>query len=385
MLKVLAGNLSAPLNIDGLHLQRFIERSDAIFQSLCDHLLLHDKILIPVQDYLAATGLLALLGERNLATLIAEDRIGFIRLRGSLGYVQGDHDGTVTAYIDPTGRRPDSAPAPASISAALALSRRPIKDRQRLQNVIFAGTSELVMEEVSGATQLDTIADLQQTNLWKDEFATANPALLNLPGMRPMEVRVLGPGTDVSANPVDACLALHLMNIELYLARQYQCESTHTASPIADSVALKLARLADEQADGGLAWDFLSYSSIPSISQSLIDDEAAFAEFIKLSNGRHAQAFRNWFRDNRKLSEKELVTAYIDVLQDTPMAQTSAAKTMRIAASLGLSATGLGSLLDAISSVTDNFVVDRIFREASMKFFIEDLRKFSNRIKRRES
>jgi hypothetical protein len=384
MLKVLAGNLSAPLNIDGLHLARYLERSDAIFQSLCDHLLLHDKILIPVQDYLAATGLLMLVGEANLATLIAEDRIGFVRLRGSLGYVQGNGDGTVVAYMDPSGQRPDCSPVPESISAALTHARCPPKNRQRLINVIFAGTSELEMAAVSGATQLDTISDLKQTSLWKDEFATANPALLNLPGMPSMQVRVLGPGTKVETDPIDACLALHLVNIELYLARHFQCESTHTASPIADSIALKLARLTNGQASGELAWRFLSYSSVPSISRAIIDDEAAFAKFIKLSGSQHARAFRQWFHSHRNLSEKELVTAYVDILQDTPMAQTPTAKTIRIAASLGLGAIGLGSLMDVASSVTDNFVIDKLLREPSVRFFVQDLRKFSNRISRRQ-
>jgi hypothetical protein len=380
-LKVLAGNLSAPVNLDGLHLSRYLARKEQIFQSLCDNLLLHDKILIPVQDYLGMTGLLAVVGEKNLIALLAEDRIGFIRLRGSLGYVQGDSDGTVAAYVSPN--KPDSVPAPSSISAALELATKPLKDRQHLQNVVFANTSELEMGHVSGAVQIDTINDLRQTILWKDEFVTANPALLNLPGIKAMQVRVLAPTSDIANDPVDACLALHLMNIELYLARQYQCESTYTASPVADAIALKLARLTGDRASEPLAWKFLEYADVPAISNSLLHDEEAFGRFIKLSSSRHAQAFRQWFYSKRDHSEEELVKAYIDLLRDTPMTQTKTGKVIRIATSLGLGLFGLGSLVDAASSATDNFVIDKVIREASMKYFLDDLQKFSGRLRKK--
>jgi hypothetical protein len=114
-----------------------------------------------------------------------------------------------------------------------------------------------------------------------------------------------------------------------------------------------------------------------------MDDEATLGKFIKLSSTRHAQAFRQWFYDNRHQSEKELVQAYIDVLHDTPIEQTTTGKAIRIAASLGLGLIGLGGLADAAVSATDNFVIDKVVREASMKFYVDDLRKFSGRVRKK--
>jgi len=89
MSKVLSGDLSATFNIDGRHLNRYLGRKTSIAKSLCDYLLLHDQILIPTQDYLTAAGLVRILGEHNVISLLEEGRLSFIRLRGAYGYVRG--------------------------------------------------------------------------------------------------------------------------------------------------------------------------------------------------------------------------------------------------------------------------------------------------------
>ena len=53
-----------------------------------------------------------------------------------------------------------------------------------------------------------------------------------------MKVRMIAPNTDVTNNVIDACLALGLMNIELYLAKQFECVSSSTGSPIGDCISL---------------------------------------------------------------------------------------------------------------------------------------------------
>jgi hypothetical protein len=91
MFKIMAGTLSATFNIDGRHLERFAERRASTVRSLCDHLLLHDQILIPTQDYLTAAGLVRILGEHNVIALLEEERITlctiarFLWLRSRLG------------------------------------------------------------------------------------------------------------------------------------------------------------------------------------------------------------------------------------------------------------------------------------------------------------
>jgi hypothetical protein len=120
MLKILAGSLSATFNIDGRHLERFGERRALVVRSLCDHLLLHDQILIPTQDYLTAAGLVRILGQQNVITLLEEERLHFVRLRGFFGYVRGSGpDGRLVATKDPTGKMPYSSAIDQSIDMGL--------------------------------------------------------------------------------------------------------------------------------------------------------------------------------------------------------------------------------------------------------------------------
>lgn len=51
--------------------------------------------------------------------------------------------------------------------------------------------------------------------------------------------------------------------------------------------------------------------------------------------------------------------AYIAVLHQTPWIQNKSGRALRMVASLGLGALGLGFLVDAIASGIDNFVVDK--------------------------
>lgn len=88
MLKVLAGDLSARFNLDGGHLQRYVHRPRTIMRSLCDQLILHDQILVPTHDYLTAAGLIRLLGERNVMSLLLTNQVRFVRLKGLFGYVR---------------------------------------------------------------------------------------------------------------------------------------------------------------------------------------------------------------------------------------------------------------------------------------------------------
>lgn len=59
--KILSGNLSAIFNLDGQHLERFLARKKIVLKSLFEELVLHNQILVPIQDYLTACGLTLLL------------------------------------------------------------------------------------------------------------------------------------------------------------------------------------------------------------------------------------------------------------------------------------------------------------------------------------
>jgi hypothetical protein len=385
VLRILAGDLSATWNIDGKHFDRYLERRIPIAQSLCDQLLLHDQILIPTQDYTTLAGLVRILGERNVLTLLGEERLAFVRLRGFFGYAHGEGpDGRLVGMVDPTSRLPNSAPIQQSIEAGLSLVQEGTNESRRLQNSAFACTTELELGTVVDAVHRDTYADLSQSSLWNPDYKFPHPDLLALPGMEKMQVRVIGPGTDASSNLVDQCLALGLMNAELYLANRFDCASSATGSPINDCISLKLPRLITQPRSQEL-WNFLDYANIPDIAAPLLADRDEMAKFIKLTRSRDAKEFRRWFHGNSNLSEKDLVKAYVDLLHETPRVQGLGGKSLRMAVSVGLSVFGFGLISDAATSAIDNFVLDKFVREPGAKFFLEAFRKFSGKIKSKQA
>jgi hypothetical protein len=125
-------------------------------------------------------------------------------------------------------------------------------------------------------------------------------------------------------------------------------------------------------------------AGVPDISGPLLADKEEITKFLKLTRSRHAEVFRQWFHENAHLTEKDILKEYIDVLHQTPWIQGTSGRALRIVASLGLGALGLGWIVDAAASTIDHFVVDKFARGRGAKFFIEDLRKFSGRIAPRQ-
>src|ERR1041385_3482102 len=228
-MKVLAGNLSATFNIDGQHLDRYLKRRNTVVATLCDQLLLHDQILIPTQDYFTAAGLVTIIGEKNLISLLEEEKVRFVRLRGFFGYARGTSvDGRLVAMNDPSGGKAVSAPIDQSIEIGLNEISGKLTERKKLAELLATRSTAIELAAAVDATHRSAYADLAQTALWKNEYVHENPELLALPGVDQMGVRVIGPGIDVSKNVIDACLALGLVNIEHYLAKEFACTSTAT-------------------------------------------------------------------------------------------------------------------------------------------------------------
>ena len=131
MFKVLAGNLSAIFNLDGKHLDRYLQNKEMIKNSICEELILHDQIFIPTQDYLTACGLILVLGESNFISLLEDKRIHFLRLRGTFGYMKGTGlDGGLISTLDPDLKRPQDSSIEDSIKAGLTVISNQITEKK---------------------------------------------------------------------------------------------------------------------------------------------------------------------------------------------------------------------------------------------------------------
>ncbi len=379
MLKVLAGDLSATFNLDGLHGQRYFARRNEIAQSLCEQLVLHDQIIVPTSDYLTAAGLIELFGERAVIDLLESDQLRFIRLRGLFGYARGTgRDGGLVTFEDPEAKRPQDSPLESSIAAGLSTVKSPLTERVTLEKLLAEKSHPMELSQVLGAVRDNAYADLRQTPLWNNYYAFHKPGLLKLPGLEKMQTRVLGPTTDATNNPIDALLALALTNIELYLSKQFNCTSMSTASPVGDSIDLKLSHLRRSHPARNRLWSFLEVASVPNLAAVTLADSKKFSNLLSLTRGRNARTFRQWFHQTAALSEKEVHARFVDLMYEVPWASTAPVKTIRYAVSVCLDLAN--PILGQLASVADAFLIDRLLRGNSAKYFVEDLRAFRGKI-----
>lgn len=379
MLKVLAGDLSATFNIDGQHGQRYLARKAGIAESLCEQLMLHDQILIPTNDYLTAAALVALLGERTFIDLLEADRLKFVRLRMLFGYLRGENkEGSIVALGDPENRRPQDSPIEESIYAALSSIQPGVKESEKLAQLIAANSHPMEMAQVIAAVKDSAYADFRHSPLWHASYV-GRTGSFKLPGSNKHTVTMLGPTTDPSSKPIDALLALTLSNIELYLSNQFSCVSMSTGSPMGDCLDLKSGYSGKKDHPGRhRLWSFLDVASVPNLAAVTLADQSKFSDVLKLTDSRNARVFREWFHQNATLTDTEMKARYVDLLHEVPWAQTAPIKALRFAVT---------NLLDAkipslgkVASLADTFLLDKVLKGNSAKFFVDDLRTFSGKI-----
>jgi len=175
---------------------------------------------------------------------------------------------------------------------------------------------------------------------------------------------------DPKRNVENALLALAFYNSDLYLAEIFECQDISPFFPIGDLLDIKEKRLLKSTGYSDKLWTLLEVNGVPNFSQIDLTQGSNLSDFLNVATNKNAKDFRNWFHTNQELSEKEILREYIGALQRVPWIQKLPSKTLRFVVTSGA---GLVPGLAQVISFFDTFVVDRLFRGKSPKFFIDDL------------
>jgi hypothetical protein len=381
--KILSGRLSAIFNLDGGHLQRYLDRGNYIKETLCEELILHDSLAIPTQDYLTACGLALIVGERSLITLLEQKKITFVRLRGVYGYVRGaGPDGALVTFEDPDRKRPQDSDIESSVDAGLRVISARLQEERKLRDLLVRNSMPFELSQIVDSIKHDVYNDLRGTSLWKTDFEMANKDLLALPGLEQMQVRVIGPGARPGEDPIDALLALARYNIELHLARVLSCTTTSSSSPLGDLLEIKARRITRTDVTAANLWSLLEVNGIPDLGKLDFVGTSFFEDFLKLCSSRQADGFRGWFHENKELNEREILREYVGLLREVPWVQRLPSKILRFAVTTGL---GFVPGLGHVASFLDTFVIEEMLKGRSPRFFMDDLRDFHGTIKLQQS
>lgn len=369
MYKTVSSRLAAFWNVDGGHLSRYLEKKSVILKSLCEDLILHDQILVPTQDYLTACGLILIIGEKGFIELLERDKLKFIRTRGGIGFISGTGTAELMIFSDPKNQHPSDSTIEQSADAGLKVIGNIIKEKKKLHGLIVQNSFPVESSTILKAVKCESVRDLKCTNLWRSKYESNNPAFIILPKKNKTTVQVLGTD-DPGKNIGTALLALATYNSDLYLAERFKCQNTSPFYPVGDLLDIKQKRIFKNTGYTDKLWTLLEVNGVPDFSQIDFMQGSNLSDFLNVATNKNANDFRNWFHTNQELSEKEILREYIGALQQMPLVQKLPSKTLRFVVT---SVAGFVPVLSQIISFFDTFVVDRLFRGKSPKFFIDDL------------
>jgi hypothetical protein len=378
MHRTISSRLTALFNPDGGHLQRYMEKRSVITKSFCEDLILHDQILVPTQDYLTACGLILIIGEKGFIELLERDKLKFIRTRCGFGFMSGKGPSEIGIFSDPNSQRPIDSPIEQSVADGLKVIESKIKEKTKLHEIIVQNSFSVEWATILNAVKRESIQDLKYTKLWNAEYESNNPDFIILPATNKIQVRVIGPGHDPKRNIADTLLALTRYNSDLYLAERYKCQDISPFYPVGDLLNIKENRLLKSSGYSDNLWNLLEINGVPDLSQIDLTCGSTLGDLLKISSNKNAKDFRDWFHANKELSEKEIFREYIGILNQVPWIQRLPSKALRFVVSTGF---GLIPGLGHAVSLLDTFIIEKLFRGKSPKFFIDDLTKITGDIK----
>ena len=378
MYKTISSRLTAQFNVDGGHLQQYLDKKQIITKSFCEDLILHDQIFIPTQDYLTACGLILIIGEKGFIELLERDRLKFIRTRSGFGFISGNGSAEIGIFRDPDDERPIDSSIEQSVSAGLSVISHNIKDKKKLHKCIVKNSIPIEWSEILKAIKKESIRDLKYTKTWSSIYESNNPSYILMPKSQKVNVRVIGPQFDPQRNISDTILALTQYNSDLFLANRFDCQNISPFYPIGDLLEIKNNRIVNETGHTENLWTLFEVNGVPDLSKFVLTQESNITNLLKVSMNKDASDFREWFHKNQELNEKELLREYLDVLKQIPAIQKLPLKSLRF---IITNATGFVPILGQLVGLFDSFIIEKLFNGKSPKFFIDDLTKATGAFK----
>lgn len=380
MKKVLHGNLSclADYGPPQTRADNFLRMGRPPIKSFIESLILFDQIVIPTNDYMPLSLLIGILGEKSVLDLLANDTLKFARFKSSIAYAGGGVGVSTIQLFDSDAKTPKYFSANTQDAISVAVGATVAKEKRAISKLAFQGTSEFTLEQKTGDFATSVYSEVGKNLSILSHPFHAN--LKRLPGVSDVDVRGLSgvwePGQD---DDVFQILRVAQACMESTAALATACDDIYTADQVSNLYRRDLSKLTRQLVIGGQYAELRELSDLPDIAETVLSDKSKLVDIIKLRNSSSGAAFRVWFHDNCVTDPTRTAKEYASLLRSIPTVQTFPAKTIRFIASAAVGVAtlpidpfiGLGAGI-AVSGV-DAFLVDRLFKGASPKIFIERL------------
>lgn len=356
--------------------QNFLSVGRPRFSRLLDSIMLYDKVYIPTQDFMSATVLVGVLGDRAVVDMLEAGDIKFIRLRGALAYV-GNGGGLSAFEMHKQEGVAHANFADDEKALDWALSGLAQKPDPLVHQLVLKNTQMVNMDNIAELIKRETYQDILKSQYLREEFAVRNTHLDRLAGIGPDQIRIaesLDPA--VFGDEIDTVLRISRANLELHLAMRSGCLDSTTGTPMGHLLKGKRERINSEQTPFENYATLKELAGIPDLSAYVLDAPVdirhyRMADLLRPKRTRDGDEFRIWFHVNCRNQGAEVARRYIDLLQQAQFVNTLPGKTIRFLATTG--AGFLGPMAGIAAGAVDSLFGD-FLRGSSPKFFIEDLR-----------
>jgi hypothetical protein len=226
------------------------------------------------------------------------------------------------------------------------------------------------------AIRHETYMDVLQSDYLRATFHLRNTDMDRLHGIGPNGVRIYGGPDDDddgwSPDEINIILSLAVANLEFRLAQMTGCIDSSTASPVGHSIKAKAQRLSPASVALERFTQLRQITDVPDLGEGVLEKIVPLDRLIKLRNSRRAKQFRQWFHTKCQGDVATIGREYAKLVGEVPIIASLPSRIIRFVVTTGI---GFADPMVGIgASVLDAFVVDRVLRRPSPKFFIEDLR-----------
>ncbi|MDB5468621.1 MAG: hypothetical protein JWR84_181 [Caulobacter sp.] len=376
MSTIFAGDVAPTFLLDGSHAARGVIERSRVGRALSQQLILHDRVVIPLEDFTVIGSMAELLGAPALSKLLEQGRVRFVRTVGTLVFGQGTaNDGGLVVIQGQENR----TAAHAKIEMAIEHGIRPLNldrpSQQRLAHAVTEATEEIETAELVRPVFEKTMGQFRQSAMWRAEYQHSKSDLLVLPGLQPMQMKVYNAGTPPSRSPVDTVLALARGNLELHLAGRVGADAMSTSCPIADGATLAIK--ANQLQVQGLE-HLVTTVQVPDLTNLIDANEDNAGRFVDLIASRQAADFREWFHQQDVVRPEEYAVRYLDIVHAVGPLESLPSQIGRFAVFKIL---GAIPIIGPVFDVFDTFVLPRLLEGRSPKFFVANLRNFAGAVR----
>lgn len=321
--KILAGSLTAHPNNYGTHLENYIRSKQLIAKNICEGLILHDQLYIPIQDYFTACGLVSILGEDNLIFLLESEQIRFLRSRQQLVFLKARHLKADMGLSSAGEHHPRSSPDDESIALGLneLETSFQLKNRKLLEKLLIQQTDSVNINDCLKDIRKNAFNTFRQTSLVSKPF---NDFLGEL-AEGSVQATTLGDSTLDINNPIQVVVGLATIYYETYLLKKYNCSSSSSTVNLNNLTGLTTPNIPSNTEN---LWSITELHKIPDLGKVLLSDNSYCQSILKITHSSEASQFREWFHDNKELSSKEIQQAFVALTDKEPWFKSSVGSTI---------------------------------------------------------